>query len=192
MASAAFPGVFSYVTLRDFRSHETNDSPRYLHVFDGGNADNLGLESARRIILANLERYRHFIVVVVDSHVSFGGASRTKADPRTRPVDTNFMESIGSLLDRVRLQSLVEFKRGVVEGVDLRRRLTFWQVAFDDVRDPDLRAKANRIPTDFKISDQSVDVLERCAADLIRPDSPKLQEILRVLRVNTQNSSPVP
>ncbi len=191
MASAAFPGVFSFVTLRDFRANETNGGPRYLHVFDGGNADNLGLESAKRIILANRDRYRHFIVLLVDSHVSFGGARRTKADVRTRPVDTNFMESIGALLDRVRLQSLEEFKRGVLNGVDMNRQLTFWQVAFDDVRDPDLRARANRIPTDFRINAKNVDLLERCAADLIRPDSPRLQEILQVLRASPAHDRPL-
>ena len=68
MGSAAFPAVFSFVTMRDFRACDTNAVPYYLHVFDGGNADNLGLESAKKIILANRDRYRHFIVLVVDSY----------------------------------------------------------------------------------------------------------------------------
>ena len=48
MGSAAFPGVFSFVTLQDFRACDTNTGLHYLHVFDGGNADNLGLESAKK------------------------------------------------------------------------------------------------------------------------------------------------
>ena len=94
MGSAAFPGVFSFVTLRDFRACDTNTGPYYLHVFDGGNADNLGLTSAKKIILANRDRYRHFVVLVVDSHVVFGGASRTKADVRNRVLDMNFHEQL--------------------------------------------------------------------------------------------------
>ena len=182
MGSAAFPGVFSYVTLRDFRACDTNTGPRYLHVFDGGNADNLGLESAKKIILANRDRYRHFIVLEVDSHAAFGGASRTKADVRNRIVDMNFMDSFDTLLDKVRLEELKEFDSGVLNGQNLAGKLTFWHITFDDVRDAELRAKANRIPTDFKIKPESVEVIQQCVNDLVRPDNPKLQEFLRVLR----------
>ena len=54
-----------------------------------------------------------------------------------------------------------------------------------DVHDPELRAKANRISTDFKIKREAVDVIERCVADLVRPDTPALQQILRVLGVRS-------
>ncbi|MCP3900080.1 MAG: patatin-like phospholipase family protein, partial [Desulfobacteraceae bacterium] len=42
MASACFPAVFNYMTLRDFAKR---DSKKYIHVFDGGVFDNLGLKS---------------------------------------------------------------------------------------------------------------------------------------------------
>ncbi len=45
MASASFPSVFHYMTLRNY--HAEN---KYMHVFDGGNSDNLGLKSVMRII----------------------------------------------------------------------------------------------------------------------------------------------
>ena len=52
MASAAFPAVFKYVTLRDYRKDNGCDDKKdcFLHVFDGGNSDNLGLTSLKRII----------------------------------------------------------------------------------------------------------------------------------------------
>jgi hypothetical protein len=190
MGSAAFPGVFSFVTLRDFRACDTNTGPYYLHVFDGGNADNLGLTSAKKIILANRDRYRHFVVLVVDSHVVFGGASRTKADVRNRVLDMNFMNSFDTLLDSVRRQRIKEFESGILDGQNLAGKLTFWHIAYDDVRDAELRAKANRIPTTFNVKPEEVEVIQQCVNDLVRPDNPKLQEFLQVLRVNPKTGLP--
>lgn len=181
MASAAFPAVFSYVTLRDYRPEGENGRPRYLHVFDGGNSDNLGLASAKRIILGNRDRYRHFVVVLVDSHTSKQGAPRDQPDVRNRVVDKNFMSSFGTLLESVRQHEVEEFASGVLDGQALKDKLTFWHLTFDQVRDEPLRAKANAIPTNFKISRENVEVIDRCVVDLIRSDHPKLQEILRVL-----------
>src|SRR6266581_4690384 len=59
MASATFPAAFNYMTLRDF--HEPPDCPDhggvcYVHVFDGGNSDNLGLISIKRVLLSDRAR----------------------------------------------------------------------------------------------------------------------------------------
>ena len=70
------------------------------------------MTSAKKIILANRDRYRHFIVLVVDSRVVLGGASRAKADVRNRVVDMNFMNSFSSLLDSVRREKIAEFGSG--------------------------------------------------------------------------------
>ncbi|MGP8200262.1 MAG: hypothetical protein ACLQU4_12255, partial [Limisphaerales bacterium] len=183
MGSAAFPAVFSFVTMRDFRVCGTKAVPYYLHVFDGGNADNLGLESAKKIILANRDRYRHFIVLVVDSYTTAGGASRTKADVRNRIVDMNFVKAFDTLLSALRQQEIEEFESGILDGQDLASKMTFWDINFHDVRDAELRAKANRIPTTFKLKPQEAEVIQQCVNDLVRPDNPKLQEILRVLGV---------
>ena len=93
------------------------------------------------------------------------------------------MNSFGTLLESVRQHEVEEFESGVLDGQDLADRLTFWQITFDDVRDAELRAKANKIPTTFTISRENAEVVEQCVNDLIRPDHPKLQEFLRVLGV---------
>ena len=52
MATATFPGVFNFMTLSNYcRRNMLDDTEdrRYLHVFDGGNADNLGLTSLKRV-----------------------------------------------------------------------------------------------------------------------------------------------
>lgn len=186
MASAAFPGAFSYITLRDYRPAPESSPPRYMHMFDGGNTDNLGLTTARRIILANRDRYRHFVVIVVDSHVPSPGASRAKPDVRTKVVDVNFMNTFGSLLDQVRRQNLAEFNSGYLDGQNLTDKLTFWHITFQHLADEELKAKANRIPTSFLISRENAAIVDQCVNELVRADQPKLQEILRVLRVSAK------
>ena len=56
MASASFPAAFNYMTLGDL--HEPPGCPDhgdacYVHVFDGGNSDNLGLISIKRATLCS-------------------------------------------------------------------------------------------------------------------------------------------
>ncbi len=51
MATASFPAAFNNKTLKNFSENQVKDS--YLHVFDGGNHDNLGLSSVEEIIERN-------------------------------------------------------------------------------------------------------------------------------------------
>ena len=61
--SAAFPGVFDSVTFERFRpknsfvpelGSESRESPSYVHLFDGGAADNLGVETLWDVALTQL------------------------------------------------------------------------------------------------------------------------------------------
>jgi predicted acylesterase/phospholipase RssA len=130
MASAAFPGVFSYVTLKDFT--DENDE-RYHHVFDGGNADNLGLRSLSRVLKANPGRYKHIIVILVDAFVEPIGKSSKNPEPRStfsHYIDMNFMDSFDALLKINRQIGINEFLK---ENTALRDKMTFWHITFDKV-----------------------------------------------------------
>jgi len=83
MASAAFPAVFSYTTLADFNNDQDQ---RFHHVFDGGNADNLGLTSLKKVIQETNDRYKHYIVILIDAFIKPLGKDSTKPDPRTGSV----------------------------------------------------------------------------------------------------------
>ena len=48
MATATFPAVFNYMTLRNYAAGD--GGAEYIHVFDGGNYDNLGLKSVLRML----------------------------------------------------------------------------------------------------------------------------------------------
>ena len=131
MASATFPGAFNFMTLRDFGARctlpdEARDDGRrrYLHVFDGGNSDNLGLSSVRRVIWEALQEdangdlhlpYRNVVVIQVDAFIHSPGADPFKSDARNLVdfvVDLNFIDATDSLLEANRDRLLEQFRRG--------------------------------------------------------------------------------
>jgi len=128
MGSSAFPLVFASMTLRDFRPTATKPCPpgaaeppchdeRYLHIFDGGNSDNLGLRSVKRALLqlqveGRLQDYDRIVVLLVDSFTTPRGAARDDPDPRSLLsllVDTNVSDAVDSLLQTNRDRLLGEF-----------------------------------------------------------------------------------
>ncbi len=174
MASAAFPAVFNYMTLRDYCNR------RYVHVFDGGNADNLGLKSIKKVIALNRNKYKKVIVILVDSHVEAKGIDNKEYDPRSLlsyVLDMNMMDSFDSLLESNRKVLIDEFKED--------NTIKFWHIKFDDVKDPDLKKKLNKIPTSFNISKSKekdhVTLIDRAAKDLISKENPKLKLIRKIL-----------
>lgn len=131
MASSAFPLAFPHVTLENFHTPRkerlcktgeerlaTCSDERYLHLFDGGNSDNLGLRSVKRMLLemaagGRLDDYDSVIVVLVDAFTRPSGARRTDADPRSllgRIADPNGVtEAVDALLQANRRKLLSEF-----------------------------------------------------------------------------------
>jgi predicted acylesterase/phospholipase RssA len=119
MASATFPAAFNYMTLGDL--HEppgcgSQGQPCYVHVFDGGNSDNLGLVSLKRVLLSNdaaaIRQHRRIVIVFVDSFRRALGADPTAADPRSATdhiVDRNFLDATDSLLQGNRERTLNDF-----------------------------------------------------------------------------------
>jgi predicted acylesterase/phospholipase RssA len=128
MATATFPGAFNFMTLCDYgwnkdryqtRSCHDRDDPRYLHVFDGGNADNLGLTGLKRVIWSSIVKSerphierRKIVVILVDSFINSRGADPKQANPRGAfdyLVDTNFIDATDSLLESNRRELIGDF-----------------------------------------------------------------------------------
>jgi len=119
MASATFPAVFNYMTLCDFagpKDCRDDGAATYLHLFDGGNSDNLGLLSLKRALLSHeaqaLRRYKRIVVILVDAYRESLGADPHDSDPRkafSYLVDSNFIDSTDSLLEANRTRLLGEF-----------------------------------------------------------------------------------
>lgn len=124
MATASFPGVFNFMTLRDHCPdpvHARKGAKAYLHVFDGGNADNLGLTSLKRVVWAALEGrdkepvlpQRAVLVIQVDAFTGSQGANPLEADPRgflDYLIDTNAIDATDSLLEANREKLLDDFR----------------------------------------------------------------------------------
>jgi Patatin-like phospholipase len=133
MSSSAFPLVFPNMTLGDYRpqfldacrkpggppADDRLCRPLYLHLFDGGNSDNLGLRSIKRALFEMVLDGRltpgrdKVIVLLVDAFTKPVGAKRTDFDPRGLAgliVDFNVVDAIDSLLQANRAKIAGEFK----------------------------------------------------------------------------------
>ena len=205
MASAAFPAAFNYMTLRDFRDPRA-DPPRYLHVFDGGNADNLGLTSIRRILqrVHGRGRYDHYVVILVDAYISPPGVDRNQCNPRepmSYAVDKNFLDTFDSLLRANREKLIAEFQKGVLSPEDPARtmrlgNLVFWHITFQDIRHdvpdidiprpsgetvPSLRSALNRIGTRFRLDPDDARRIDRAVDLLVSPEREECRRIRELL-----------
>ncbi|MBC7956507.1 MAG: patatin-like phospholipase family protein [Cytophagales bacterium] len=138
MASSAFPLIFPSQTLQDHRpgalqTYCQDDREgelkcthkQYLHVFDGGNSDNLGLKSIKRALF-QMEvdgRLTHdrIVVLLVDAFTRPHGASRLSPDPRGTVgllLDANLSDAVDSLLQNNRAKLLGEFDSARLRWTD--------------------------------------------------------------------------
>ncbi len=139
MASAAFPGAFNFMTLRNYRT--SNGEKRYVHVFDGGNSDNLGLTSIKREIWllyhdGNLAQYRKIVVILVDAYTASIGVDTNETDPRhwyDYVVDTNIITATDSLLARNRAEQLNEFETKYI--------FPYGRTEWEETSDPNIRQR---------------------------------------------------
>lgn len=166
--SAAFPGAFHYVTLRNFAT----PAEQHIHLLDGGVQDNLGIESLWRILLRdNGARYREVPVLVILADARPATKAKSAADPDPRHfldyfVDFSNIKDTYSLLmvENQRLRA-----REFDKYVKSRPRGLFIHLEFDMLRDahPELYGKVKNIPTNFKICDEQAESLKQAAAILV-------------------------
>ena len=115
MASAAFPGAFPSVTLTDFSAED-----RFVHLFDGGASDNLGVETLETLVESlaagpGAQGLRGCMFFVVDSTVDVETKREQTLSQRphtrgiiSRAVDTNAIDAINALMSRRRDDTLRE------------------------------------------------------------------------------------
>jgi hypothetical protein len=192
MASASFPAVFNYMTLYDY-----NKGDSYLHVFDGGNVDNLGLRSVDRLIKLN-SQYKNIVVILVDAYVKSKGVDAKKYDARSGfdfLVDFNFVDSTDSLLQANRSQLIKDIAQSLNERNRQKgRHALFYHLTFCSVKDKDKDYKItlkdveghpqvplyqviSDISTDFRISDDHKRAVEAAVNLLVVPENQCLMDI---------------
>jgi predicted acylesterase/phospholipase RssA len=129
-ASAAFPGVLQYSTLRDFRPSagpgDQEMPASYVDLMDGGATDNLGLKGLNQA-LEQLhlcgqgsgpppapDPCRKLLVLIVDAQNGFQGRDPSEPDPRgglDRLFDTNFLDAYDTLMQTGYGQLLHQFRQ---------------------------------------------------------------------------------
>jgi NTE family protein len=125
MASGAFPGFFQNVTLENYRHpQEPGEQRRYFeHLYDGGAADNLGVETLGEAVQTSLRESggrtpRKCFFFIVDAYTtSENPALEKERDTRKAIdylVDTNALAAVDTLLSDRRLDVLWEIGRAHV------------------------------------------------------------------------------
>jgi predicted acylesterase/phospholipase RssA len=179
MATASFPGAFNYMTLKDFRS----DEDKYVHVFDGGNSDNLGLKSVEKIIDKNKKKYNKVVVILVDSYTESIGVSSSEYDGREFSdylVDLNFIDSSASLLS-INRENTIDNLSDKLEEKGGPKEFVFYHIQFSDISNKELKNKLNLIKTDFRISEEATKAIDQAVGEMIVKNNSCLIKIKEVL-----------
>lgn len=204
MASASFPAVFNYMTLRNFSD---KSKKKYLHVFDGGNVDNLGLESAGVIInKKENDKYKKIVILSIDAHTKTQGVPTNKYDARSGisyAVDFNFLDSTDSLLQKMRDDLLVKTQQ-LVEGLEKKgKEAIFYHLSFNETKyfkkkvmtteysdeeESDIQVPRplytvlNTIETNFNISDENAAAISDAVKLLITKDNNCIKKIQSLIK----------
>ena len=193
MATATFPAVFNYMTIKDYELSGVNgcgkDCEKFVHIFDGGNADNLGLKSVSKMLdslSCNDGDYDSLVVILVDAFTNVSGISNDKSDPRNGIdffIDTNFLEATDSHLSANRKEKIKNFETSFLSRCNDPSRAIFYHIEFDGVKNTSLKKKLNQIKTNFRISKANAGFIDDAVYELITPQNNCLAGI-RDLLVN--------
>lgn len=186
MATASFPAVFNYMTLGDYSENGQCSTDkklkRYVHVFDGGNCDNLGLGSVERAITENISDYKdkRIVVILVDAYTPSRGIDSASPDARQfldYAIDFNFLDSTDSLLGSVRGKAITVM-REALQKFD-SSKVIFYRIDFDAVKEANhvLYSELTNIETNFKINDEAKQSIDRAIEMLIVKDNTCLRKI---------------
>ena len=199
VASAAFPAALNNITLRDYSESQSN-SKKYRHFFDGGNVDNLGLTTIQKVIQINKENYDRFVVILVDAFTEPTGASKDRADTRElyffeRFIDLNFLYTFDSLLTKNRkrvLNAFDSFKKQF-EDNNNNKKIIFCHITFEDLEEDEngeLKRKLDSIPTNFMISDEHTELIDKALKKILDKNRDSLNEIREVVLNTAQRKTP--
>jgi NTE family protein len=160
----------------------------YVHVFDGGLSENLGLAEVLRAfeiqkvardesVLPALHRARKIVVIAVNA-LRFPEVDWDRHDA---PPDTDTLtDQMWSIpVDRTTLDG-VEQVREKLEGWEAEgsgRRAYFAQVTFENLKDPAERRYFNQVKTRLQLPKEQVDKVREVAGRLLR-EAPAFQRLL--------------
>src|SRR5512139_1645572 len=160
----------------------------YVHVFDGGLSENLGLAEVIRAMeilkvspgeteLASLRKARKVVVIAVNA-LRFPVADWDSRDaPPDADIVTDQMWSIP--VDRITLDGVeqVRDKLAVWQAAAPERRAYFAQVTFENLKDPAERSYFKRVKTRLQLPKEQIDKVREVAGRLLR-EAPAFRRLL--------------
>jgi len=175
---------------------------KYIHLVDGGIADNLGLRAAYQFVGAERSPKEAFkdmghphprlilmILVNAQSHHQPTFAESAASPALTELIDTVTSDQISLYnFETIELVSTA-IEKWATELSTPKGPVTaeFVDVSFDAVQDETEREALNSIGTNFSLSDEEVDRLISAGQAVLRA-SPQFQEALKVLRPDASSS----
>ncbi len=170
MASGAFPGAFHNVTVRNFRAES------YVHLFDGGPSDNLGIETLLSIVqrlYAAETKPRGCFLFIADAYTAERGKGAYEHDTRRFTdflIDDNVMDSADVMLNLRRAETLekVNITRPAVTSYSefnvpgRTDKCSVWHLSFEGLlrlgnRAREVRKVVNQIDTAYRLQASSSD-----------------------------------
>jgi len=197
VASSAFPAVFNYTTLRNFKTNSAKER-RYIHLYDGGSRDNLGLGTVTEIINSSKANYKRIVVLLVDAYLEPKGISAATPDARIGVdfiVDTNFLDSIEILLSTNRDKTIGDLTRTLATVSEKTGTDTFfYHLTFPDLpRESTARDGLGSIKTRFKIEQQEVDLIQQASDELFElNDGACLDALARIIKGESAETIELP
>jgi NTE family protein len=185
-AGSETPGRALY-RARALKSYENPDRP-YIHVFDGGLSENLGLAEVVRAMeilkvsqdeteLAAFRRARMVVVIAVNA-LRFPVVNWDTSDaPPDTDIVTDQMWSIP--VDRITLDGVeqVSEKLAAWQSAAPERRAYFAQVTFENLKDPAERLYFKQVKTRLQLPKEQIDKVREVAGRLLR-EAPAFKRLL--------------
>jgi len=176
---------------RALQSYEDPNRP-YIHVFDGGLSENLGLAEVLRAfeflkidpdpsVLPALRRARKVVVIAVNA-LRFPEVNWDRS-PEPPSTDTLRDQMWSIPVDRISLDAVeqVRDKLAAWQAGDPQRRAYLAEVTFDFLKDPAERLYFKHVPTRLTLPKEQVDRLREVAGRLLR-EAPGFQRLLADLK----------
>ena len=188
-AAAAGSGTPGRALLRA-RALQSYEDParKYVHVFDGGLSENLGLAEVIRAMeilkvspdeteLAAFRRAKKVVVIAVNA-LRF---PIVDWDGHDAPPDTDIVtDQMWSIpVDRITMDGIeqVNDKLATWEAAAPERRAYFAQVTFENLKDPDERLYFKKVKTRLQLPKDQIDKVREVAGRLLR-EAPAFQRLL--------------
>jgi NTE family protein len=189
-AGSETPGR-ALLRARALRSYENPNRP-YVHIFDGGLSENLGLAEVVRALeilkvssdeteLAAFRRAKKVVVIAVNA-LRFPVVNWDTSDaPPDTDIVTDQMWSIP--VDRITLDGVEQVHDGLAvwQSAAPERRAYFAQVTFENLKDPAERLYFKQVKTRLQLPKEQIDKVREVAGRLLR-EAPAFQRLLNDLQ----------